>query len=155
LTRDSNGAVAMPWKTRAAMKLAYRALVWEAPPHALVTANNNVPPTNRCRLPQMRPVGTKIKADRPTPRRYHPVSSAICANFLEKSSDSGSVLAARIGPSDVAKMAVRDRMKVMRSRFHRGQLRGSLGSSDGWGTRMMGTGPLVSYLRPSTRSAAY
>ena len=118
-------------------------------------ASSNAPPTKRCRLPQMRPVGTKMKAERPTPRRYHPVSSATCANFLEKSSDRGSVLAARMGPNDVAKMAVRDRMNVIRSLFQRGQFRGSFGSSDGCGTRMIGTGPLVSHLRPSVVPEAY
>jgi hypothetical protein len=38
-----------------------------------------------------------------------------------------------MGPSDVAKMAVSDSVKVMRSRFQSGQLSGSFGSSDGWG----------------------
>jgi hypothetical protein len=44
------------------------------------------------------------------------------------------VLAARMGPRAVAKMAVMERVKVMRSRFHIDQLSGSLGSSDGCGT---------------------
>lgn len=44
-----------------------------------------------------------------------------------------TVFAARIGPRAVAKMAVMDRTKVMRSRFQSGQLRGSFGSSEGWG----------------------
>jgi hypothetical protein len=43
------------------------------------------------------------------------------------------VLAARMGPSAVARMAAKERVKVIRSRFHRGQLRGSFGSSDGCG----------------------
>ena len=47
--------------------------------------------------------------------------------------DSVSVLAASMGPNAVAKMAVTESTKVMRSRFHSGQFRGSLGSSDGWG----------------------
>lgn len=44
------------------------------------------------------------------------------------------VFEARMAPRAVAKMAAKHRMKVIRSRFHRGQLRGSLGSSEGWGT---------------------
>ena len=44
------------------------------------------------------------------------------------------VLEARMEPSEVAKIAVIERMRVIRSRCHSGQLRGSLGSSDGWGT---------------------
>jgi hypothetical protein len=42
-----------------------------------------------------------------------------------------TVLAARIGPSAVEKMAVRERMKVIRSRFQSGQFSGSFGSSEG------------------------
>lgn len=48
-----------------------------------------------------------------------------------------TVLAARMGPRQVAKMAEMERMQVMRSRRQSGQLRGSLGSSEGWGTRRM------------------
>jgi hypothetical protein len=43
------------------------------------------------------------------------------------------VLAARIEPRDVARMPAIQRMKVIRSRRHSGQLRGSFGSSEGWG----------------------
>ena len=60
-----------------------------------------------------------------------------------------------MGPSAVAKMAVEDRINVIKSLFQSGQFNGSFGSSDGCGTRMMGTGPLVSHLRPWTPSAAY
>lgn len=71
----------------------------------------------------------------------------MCVKSFWNALERVRVLAARIGPSAVAKMAVMDRMKVMRSRFHIGQLSGSLGSSDGWGTRMMGTGPVWSHFR--------
>lgn len=117
--------------------------------------SSTVPPTNKWRLPQIRPDGTKMNAAIPTPSRYHPVSSATMVNETMKWKVSVKVLAARIGPRHVAKMAIMERMKVMRSRFHSGQLSGSFGSSDGCGTRMMGTGPLVSHLRPSTPFSAY
>lgn len=45
--------------------------------------------------------------------------------------ESVRVLAARMGPRHVAKMAEMERMKVMRSRRHSGQFSGSLGSSEG------------------------
>lgn len=63
------------------------------------------------------------------------------------------MFAARMGPSEVAKMADRERVRVMRSRLHKGQLRGSLGSSEGCGTRMIGTGPVLSVLRPRVPSS--
>jgi hypothetical protein len=53
---------------------------------------------------------------------------------FEKSWERVTVFAARMGPSDVARTPAQQRVKVTRSRFHRGQLRGSLGSSEGWGT---------------------
>ena len=95
-----------------------------------------------------------MKAAQPTPSRYQPVSSATPVKGMMKSKVSVRVLAAKMGPREVAKMAVRDRTKVIRSRFHSGQLSGSFGSSDGCGTRMMGIGPLVSHLRPRVPSAA-
>jgi len=49
----------------------------------------------------------------------------------ERYSERVTVLAARIGPSAVPKMAVIERMRVMTSRFQRGQFSGSLGSSEG------------------------
>ena len=143
----------MPWKTRDAIMLS---MLWrDAPPQAEAATSKTVPNTNMWRLPQMRPEGTTMKAAAPTPKRYQPVSSATPVKGMMKSKVRVRVLAARMGPREVAKMAVRDRTKVMRSRFHSGQLSGSLGSSDGCGTRMMGIGPLVSHLRPWVPSAAY
>lgn len=52
---------------------------------------------------------------------------------LEKSRETVMVLAARIGPRQVARMPAKQRMKVMRSRLHKGQFKGSLGSSEGCG----------------------
>ena len=79
----------------------------------------------------MRLDGTKKKPATPTPSKKYPVSRATAVMSLDIHSERVMVLAARMGPRLVAKMAVMERMKVMRSRFHSGQLRGSLGSSDG------------------------
>lgn len=46
-------------------------------------------------------------------------------------------MAARMEPRQVAKMADTDRIPVIKSRRHMGQLSGSLGSFEGWGTSMM------------------
>lgn len=61
------------------------------------------------------------------------MSRATRVRFSLKRRDMVSVLAARIGPRAVARMAAKQRMKVMRSRRQSGQLRGSFGSSEGWG----------------------
>ena len=54
-------------------------LVWlplDPPPHAAVAISRIVPATNRWRLPQIRPEGTKMKAAMPTPSKYQPVKEA-------------------------------------------------------------------------------
>lgn len=84
-------------------------------------------------MPQMRPEGTKKMAAKPQPSRKYPVNSATGVKLIWNHTDSVRVLAARMGPSAVAKMAVTESTKVIRSRCHSGQFRGSLGSSDGWG----------------------
>lgn len=56
---------------------------------------------------------------------------ATLVRFSAKSSEIVRVLAARIGPRAVARIAAKQRRKVITSRFQSGQLRGSLGSSDG------------------------
>jgi hypothetical protein len=81
----------------------------------------------------MRPEGTKKMAAAPPPSRKYPVRRATCVMSFAKRPAMVRVLAARMGPRAVARMAAKQRMKVMRSRFQSGQLSGSLGSSDGWG----------------------
>lgn len=79
----------------------------------------------------MRPDGTRKMADAPAPRRKYPVRSATLVRFSLNSRDIVRVLAARIGPRAVARIAAKQRINVMRSRRHNGQLSGSLGSSEG------------------------
>lgn len=59
------------------------------------------------------------------------MSKATDVNVVSKIVATIIVLLARMGPREVAKIAARDRMKVMRSRRHSGQFRGSFGSSEG------------------------
>jgi hypothetical protein len=95
-------------------------------------------------------------------------------NASSKNKESVKVFAARMGPRQVAKTEVNDRMTRMTSRFHKGQFyeitirlqkhmiqeerqrhtRGSFGSSLGCGTRMMGTGPDVSHFSPADSEVA-
>lgn len=90
-----------------------------------------MPMRKRCRLPQIRPDGTKKMAPAPAPSRKYPVSRATLVKSLEKRREMVMVLAARIGPRAVARMPAKQRVKVMRSRLHSGQFSGSLGSSEG------------------------
>lgn len=117
-TNASKGAVPTPWNI-----LAQRRLAWlrEAPPHALDPISRTVPRRNKCLLPQILADGTANMPATPTPRRKYPVSSAICVNFVLKNRDSVRVLAASMGPRDVAKTEVRDRITRIASRFHKGQ----------------------------------
>lgn len=74
----------------------------------------------------MRADGTHSMPATPTPKRNHPVRSATFVNLREKYNDNVIVLAARIGPSEVAKMLTIERMSRIRSRFHSGQFYSSL-----------------------------
>jgi hypothetical protein len=53
--------------------------------------------------------------------RKYPVSIAINVNGTSKMRESVKVLAARMGPREVAKTEVRQRMLRIKSRFHKGQ----------------------------------
>ena len=92
-----------------------------APPHALENIIITVPIRNKCLLPHILPEGTKNIAATPTPSRKYPVRIAIFVNASSKCNDKVKVLAARIGPRDVAKIETSERMKSIKSRFHKGQ----------------------------------
>lgn len=64
------------------------------------------------------------------------------------------MFAARIGPRLVAKTDTMDKMRSIKSRFHRGQLRGSLGSSLGCGESIIGIGPELSHFNLADSEAA-
>jgi hypothetical protein len=109
-----------------------------------------------------------------TPSKCHPVNNATSSNLRLYRIASVTDVAARRGESVVRMMARTDRINKIRSRLHSGQFythtvsscafalpctrskrtSGSLGSSDGCGTKIIGTGPLWSYLRfgSSTKS---
>jgi hypothetical protein len=57
----------------------------------------------------------------PVPRSKYPVRTAIFVKGSSKCSDRVKVLAARIEPKQVAKIEMKERMKRMTSRFHKGQ----------------------------------
>lgn len=86
---------------------------------------------NKCRFPQMRPDGTKKIAPAPQPSKKYPVNRATFVKSFEKSRDIVIVLAARIGPSAVARIPAKQSRKVIRSRRKSDQFNGSFGSSEG------------------------
>jgi hypothetical protein len=92
-----------------------------APPHALEKMTITVPIRNKCLFPHILPEGTKKIAATPTPSRKYPVKIAIFVNASSKCNDKVKVLAARIGPREVAKIETTERMRRIISRFHRGQ----------------------------------
>jgi hypothetical protein len=76
---------------------------------------------SRCLFPQTLADGTANMPAMPTPSRKYPVKTAICVKGVLKTRESVRVLAARIGPREVAKTEVTERMMRMTSRFQRGQ----------------------------------
>lgn len=79
----------------------------------------------------MRPDGTKKMAPAPHPSKKYPVRSATLVKSLPKRREIVIVLAARIGPSAVARMPAKQRRKVIKSRRKSDQFKGSFGSSEG------------------------
>ena len=113
-----------------------------------------VPARYKCLLPHTRADATKMKPATPTPSRWYPVRSATSVKGSLNHRAKVIVLAASKGERVDAIKDIRHSIRRIESRFHSGQFcnhyldtsfchsndirtKGSLGSSLGWGTRII------------------